>query len=212
MSVKYPRTPHLPWSEGRSEDDVALVDLRRLRSGEVVVTEKRDGENTTLTRDTCHARSLDSGFHPSRTWIRALWGQIRSELPEGMRICGENLYAVHSIRYEALTSYFEVFNVWDGDECLSWDDTLQWCELLGLTHVPVLHRGALPSEAELRGLWQERRSEPTSEGYVVRVAGSFKRAEFPTCVGKMVRAAHVQTDQHWMQKEVEPNGLHLPRT
>lgn len=38
--------------------------------GPVVITEKMDGENTTLYRDGLHARSLDSRHHPSRNWVK----------------------------------------------------------------------------------------------------------------------------------------------
>ncbi|MFE9924807.1 RNA ligase family protein, partial [Streptomyces sp. NPDC005774] len=48
MRVHYPRTPHLPWSPGAASDDIRAGDLSGLRGREVVVTEKLDGENTTL--------------------------------------------------------------------------------------------------------------------------------------------------------------------
>ena len=64
--VKYPRTPHLPWSEGAAEDDIVSSDADMFTGMEVVVTEKLDGENTTMTSEKVHARSLDSRDHPSR--------------------------------------------------------------------------------------------------------------------------------------------------
>ena len=42
------RTPHLPWSPGAAADDVRVGDVAGLRGREVVVTEKLNGENTTL--------------------------------------------------------------------------------------------------------------------------------------------------------------------
>ncbi len=51
MRVSYPRTPHLPWSPGVAADDVRVADLSGLARREVVVTEKLDGENTTLYSD-----------------------------------------------------------------------------------------------------------------------------------------------------------------
>ena len=205
--VKYPRTPHLPSSPGRSEDDVALAATDVFAGRDVVVTEKLDGENTTIGPGYVHARSLDSAPHPSRTWVRALAASVWPDLPDGMRVCGENLYARHSIGYEALPSWFQVFGVWDGDTCLSWDDTVEWCRLLGLVPVPVLHRGLFPGEDAVVSLWQQRFPAGTSEGFVVRDAGAFDRAEFGRRVGKWVRAGHVQTDQHWMTAPVVPNGL-----
>lgn len=140
--VKFPRTYHLPWSAGLTGDDRKLESLDHLIGHECVITEKMDGENTTMTRDYLHARSLSYEAHPSRSWVRALHGQIAHEIPEGMRVCGENLYAVHSIAYENLRSYFQVFAIWDKrNVCLSWDETVEWCALLGLEPVPVLGRG-----------------------------------------------------------------------
>ena len=111
---KYPRTPHLPWSPGFSSDDVILSD--DIFSGrEVVITEKMDGENTSIYCDYIHARSINSGKHPSRDWVNALWGSIKKDIPEGYRICGENLYAQHSIKYVDLESYFYVFSIWNKD-------------------------------------------------------------------------------------------------
>lgn len=43
---------------------------------EVVVTEKIDGENTTMYPDHIHARSLDSNHHPSRNIVKQLHGQV----------------------------------------------------------------------------------------------------------------------------------------
>jgi RNA ligase len=95
--VKYPRTYHLPWSEGIQDDDRTLESLDAFAGRRVVVTEKMDGENTSLYRDHLHARSLDGRHHPSRNWVKQFWSRLRADIPEGWRICGENLYARHSI-------------------------------------------------------------------------------------------------------------------
>lgn len=83
MRTHYPRTPHLPWSPGAASDDVRLADLAGLTGCEVVVTEKLDGENTTLYADGLHARSLDSAHHPSRGRVKALQGRIGPRVPAG---------------------------------------------------------------------------------------------------------------------------------
>ena len=84
MRTHYPRTPHLPWSPGATSDDVRVGDLSGLTGRDVVVTEKLDGENTTLYRDGLHARSLDSGHHPSRAWVKALHGRVAQGDPSGV--------------------------------------------------------------------------------------------------------------------------------
>lgn len=202
--VKYPRTPHLPWSPGGTKDDAYLVDTSHFEGREVVVTEKMDGENTSLYRDRIHARSLDSQHHVSRDWVKALHGMIRNEIPEGWRLCGENVYARHSLNYEELPSYFLLFSIWNEDNVsLAWDDVLEWAEILDLCVVPELYRGDW--DEHLIRDWEI--DELTQEGYVVRLADSFSYQEFPQSLGKWVRPGHVQTDQHWMHAEVVPNRL-----
>lgn len=201
---KYPRTRHLPWSPGAGHDDLIAEQVEHFVGQRVIVSEKMDGENTTLYRDHAHARSLDSRHHPSRDWLKALHARIAHEIPAGWRLCGENLYARHSIAYATLPSYFMLFSVWDADNrCLDWDSTLEWAQLLGLDTVPVLYDGVFDAEwLHALDLDLDR-----CEGYVVRLASSFEYAQFGESVAKWVRQGHVQTDQHWMHQKVVPNGI-----
>ncbi|MCP2310979.1 RNA ligase family protein [Kitasatospora paracochleata] len=204
MRVSYPRTPHLPWSPGASADDVRSGGLDGLRGREVVVTEKLDGENTTLYRDGLHARSLDSGHHPARAWVKGLQGRIGPLAPAGWRVCGENMFARHSIAYRELDSWFYGFSVWDAtDRCLGWDDTVRFLRRLGVPAPRVLWRGTFDERA-LRAL---RFDTERVEGYVVRTVEGFAREEFGLRVAKWVRPQHVQTDTHWMHAAVVENGL-----
>ena len=67
------RTPHVIWSPGRSKDDMALDSIEHLeRLDDAVVTEKLDGENTTLYHNYLHARSIDSKSHPSKRLDQAI--------------------------------------------------------------------------------------------------------------------------------------------
>jgi hypothetical protein len=203
---KYPRTPHLPWSEGATSDDKILKSVAQFEGKQVIITEKMDGENTTLYNDHLHARSLDSKHHPSRNWIKQMHAAIANDIPEGYRICGENLYAKHSITYDKLKTYFYVFSVWDNkNNCLSWDETKEWCDLLGLTLVPTLYEGEW-NEKMINGK-QPFKFDHEAEGYVVRNANSFSYADFTKNIAKYVRKNHVQTDKHWMEIEVVPNKL-----
>ncbi|MFF2147596.1 RNA ligase family protein [Kitasatospora sp. NPDC058190] len=204
MRVHYPRTPHLPWSPGAAADDVRTGDLSALAGAEVVVTEKLDGENTTLYPDGLHARSLDSAHHPSRAWVKGLQSRIGARLPEGWRICGENLFARHSIPYTDLDSWFYGFSVWtERDHCLDWDDTVRFLRRLGIPVPRVLWRGRYDERA-LRAL---RLDLDRQEGYVVRTVRGFPRAEFGERIAKWVRPQHVRTDTHWMHAAVVENGL-----
>lgn len=121
---KYGRTFHLPISPGASSDDKVMPSLEGLMSEDLVVTEKMDGENTTIHAGGSHARSPDSRYHPSRDWLKAFAAGISPQLSEGERIVGENLYARHSVAYDALPSYFLGFAWIIHGEVQSWDTTL----------------------------------------------------------------------------------------
>lgn len=210
--VKYPRTFHLSWSLGATDDDKTHSDadiLVMFGGKEVVVTEKLDGENTTIYADGyCHARSMDSAHHVSRGWVKALAARVALDLPTGWRVCGENLFAKHSIGYEALPSYFMVFGIYDeNNNALSWDDLVEWCELLGLSTVPVLYRGVWDEKA-VRALYPSAsKFGAEAEGYVVRIAEGYAYEDFVSSMAKFVRANHVRTEGHWMHSSVVPNVL-----
>jgi hypothetical protein len=210
--VKYPRTLHFPWSPGATADDRRMDDPDKMFSGtEIVVTEKMDGECTTLYRDYLHARSVEGASHPSRDRVRALHSTIAHDIPEGWRLCGENLYAVHSIAYAALPAHFILFSIWDGrNECLPWDETVLWGDLLGLHTVPVLYRGPWdPGAVRLLDGASTSRFGGEREGYVARLADRFHYRAFRRSVAKYVRKNHVTTDDHWSHKEVVVNKLQV---
>lgn len=201
---KYTRTLHLPWSLGISSDDKILPNTLNFANKQVVVTEKMDGENTSMYNDHIHARSVDSKHHPSRNWVKALHGEIAHKIPPGWRICGENMFATHSIPYYQLDSYFYVFSIWDQDNfCLSWEDTVSYTNKLGLSIPPILYIG----------LWDERKirsleiNTESSEGYVVRISDKFHYDDYSANCAKFVRQNHVQSDEHWMHQSIVPNQL-----
>lgn len=215
MRTKYPRTYHLPWSPGRSDDDkvhTAKAVERMFAGRQVVITEKLDGENCTIYSDSyTHARSLDSKSHESRDAVRALAAQVGTHIPTGWRVCGENLYARHALHYDSLPSFFLVFGIYDDqNHCLSWEETEAYAEMLGLHTVPVIYRG-IWDEAAIKN-WSGRSEYGTEgEGYVVRVADGFAFEDFGKSVAKYVRKGHVQPNSvHWFQQTVVPNRLKLP--
>jgi len=215
LRVKYPRTHHLPWSPGITSNDRVMDDPDTAFGGsEVVVTEKMDGECTTMYRDYLHARAIDYAPHPSRDRVRSLHGAIAHDIPNGWRLCGENVYALHSIAYDALPAHFLMFSIWnDRNECLSWDDTVLWAGLLGLHTVPLISRGPWNHEhVRMTDGLTNSLVGGDREGYVVRLAGSFHYRAFRRSVAKYVRKDHVQTSEHWGAREVVPNRLRKDAT
>lgn len=204
---KYPRTPHLPWSEGATDDDERLSNIDHFVGKHVVVTEKMDGENTTFYNDYYHARSLESKDHPSRHWIKGYWSGLAYTIPNGWRICGENMFAKHSIYYDALPSYFLMFSLWQDDHCASWDVTTNTAKGCNISLVPVLYYG-IWDENKIKSLFTGvSKFDGEQEGYVVRLADEFLYQNFDKCVAKFVRKNHVTTDEHWKQQAIIQNRL-----
>lgn len=203
--VKYPRTYHLPWSPGLSKDDIILADVKNFVGKEVVVTEKLDGENTTLYRDHYHARSLDSTHHVSQGRAKAEHAKIQWDIPEDWRVVCENMFAKHSIEYSNLEAYLYGLSIWnEKNECLSWDETVEWFELFEMPIPPVLYRGIF-DEKLVKALYKSENHD-TMEGYVVRLTDRFSYSQFRQSVAKFVRENHVQT-KHWKNTVIIPNTL-----
>lgn len=212
LKFKHPRTPHLPWSLGASADDIELVDLSSFKDREVVVSEKLDGESTTIGRTKegyySHARSLDSGYHPTRAYVRKLTGRIGWELPLGWRVSGENLYAEHAIHYNSLLDYFLVYGIANEQNIyLSWDEMQEWCGLLNLQSVPLLWRGVWDEEAIKACFSGKSLCGGEQEGYVVRLSERIPYRMWGQDVAKFVRKGHVAGNEHWTKGIITPNEL-----
>lgn len=206
--IKYPRTFHLPWSPGRSNDDKVLQNTKDFEDRDVVATLKMDGECTSMYSDGyIHARSIDSIDHPSRHWVKGYLYAISHRIPEGWRVCGENLYARHSIPYDSLPSYFMVFSVWSGSGCLPWAETVQFCRETGFVTVPVIYEGLWTADMQSFLSAVFKPYERHHEGYVIRTTDGFELGDFQSNVAKFVRSDHVQTDEHWLNKRLIKNCL-----
>jgi ATP-dependent RNA circularization protein (DNA/RNA ligase family) len=204
---------HLPFSPGTTSDDRLLRDTSHFHGMTVVVTEKLDGENTTMNPDRLHARSVDGRDHPSRSYVKGIHGAIVEDIPTNWRICGENMFAKHSIFYTNLDAYFYVFSIWtDQNRCLSWKETEIFAEMLGLRVVPVLYYGPWDEKA-IQACWTGvSRFGPQQEGYVVRNVESFHYDAFEHNVAKFVSdtfSRSLKDSTHWSTQAVTPNLLSL---
>jgi len=165
--------------------------------------------NCSLYYDYYHTRSLESNTHESQHWIKNFHANIKTLILPHFRICGENVYAQHSIKYSQLPSYFLAFSVWNEDLCLSWDDTTHYCNELGIKTVNVLYRG-IWNESEIKKCYTQNSTYGgEQEGYVVRLASEFYFDQFKTSIAKFVRANHVTSNIFWRNKSVIKNGLKL---
>ena len=214
-SPKYNRTFHLPYSEGATNDDKISHDVSSLIGVEIVITEKLDGSNVSLESDDCYARTHSGApTHPSFDALKSLHASVKSKIASNLQLFGEWCFALHSIKYESLPNYLMLFNVrdLDNDTWLSWDEVVLWAEEINVPTVPVLFKGIINSEKELKQLTDKLMLEPSlygpqREGLVVRVFEAFKDEDFSKSVLKRVRKDHVQTSEHWREQVIVKNKI-----
>lgn len=219
---KYPSTPHLPFSPGRGRlvwSAAETVD-RFVGSG-VVVTEKLDGGNTAIYDGRVFARSVavPTG-HRSFDLVKNLWAWKTSGVKD-LVLYGENLYAVHSVRYAAMRPevtfrLFAVLNL--RSACFeSWETVEAVADRFGVPTVPVVERFGVLSKTDLdrwgcvaKDPGSYRRSDlggvDGSEGWVWRLVSGFSVRDFGVSVAKIVRPHHVRSSQHWT-RDWEPVRL-----
>lgn len=201
---KYGRTYHLPWSPGATSDDRISNSVESLLGKEIVITEKLDGENCGMTDDGVFARSHATfTTSPWSREVRALHKlKVEDELGDGVYLFGENMEGIHSIEYTNLTSYFYIFGLRGNNIWVPWSKVEEYSYLLDIPTVPVLFKGVVNTEKELKQLTERLASEPSElggqrEGIVVRNADIFHNDDFAENVMKWVRKDHVITDVHW---------------
>ena len=203
--MKYPRTFHFSWSGGKSSDDKIAQNVESLLDIDIVITEKIDGSNSALTKGGVYGRS--HAEYSQNPWDRELWNlwrKIGKHIDEDVFLFGEGMEGIHSIEYSNLTSYFYLFGVRDGNIWIPWSGVEEYAYLLDIPTVPVLFKGQVSSEKQLKELTENLCKKPSElggqrEGIVVRNAGMFHSDHFSENVMKWVRPGHVTTDQHWQK-------------
>lgn len=219
-SPKYNRTLHVPFSPGGTSDDKIAKDVSTLFNKELVITEKVDGSNTSLEKEGCFARThAGPPTHASFDGFKALHSSTKHLIPDNYQFFGEWCYALHSIPYDKLPTYFLMFaGRFPQDDHLqwsSWEEVEMWAQEIGVASVPVLWKGQVKTEKELRSLVERLAAEPSDlgtirEGVVIRVADTFHNDDFSKFVMKWVRKDHVQTSDHWKTQEIIRNKLLIP--
>ena len=207
---KYFKTFHLPFTMSSTADDKILSHLETQKwfypMEDAYASLKMDGECTTIGRGYSHARSLDSKDHWSRHHIKQLAASLYKDIQPGWRICGENMLAVHSIKYTNLESFFYVFSIWDETNTrLSLDDMIEYCDYTNLKIAPILERGPYRKFNFSKHFGLDFTQD---EGYVVSNSGRFEFDQAYKNIAKVVRANHVQSDEHWIHS-TEKNLLSI---
>jgi len=215
LSQKYGRTYHFPFSPGTTSDDrinhTYWEDIKKIES--LVHTEKLDGENNCLNQFGVFARShATPTTSPWTKQIRERWELIKRDLGN-IELFGENLFAVHSIEYKQIESYYFIFAVRCLDKWLSWDEVKFYAAMFDFPVVPEISIQPVLgiTEVQLKNQIINWANEPgvfgtldtytkeecTREGVVSRNTGEFNLDEFKHNVFKYVRKGHVKTGEHW---------------
>lgn len=199
---KYNRTYHLNFSPGATNDDKISNNIDSLLGIDIIITEKLDGSNTAITKNGVYGRShADFSRNPWDVKNWEIYHRIKNDLGDEY-IFGEGMYAIHSIEYTNLESYFYIFGVRDNNIWIPWQSVEEYSYLLDIPTVPVLFKGKVNTEKELKELVENLVSKPSKlggeiEGVVVRNAGMFHNDDFKDNIMKWVRKDHVTTDIHW---------------
>ncbi|KAJ7757580.1 ATP dependent DNA ligase [Mycena metata] len=221
---KFPRTPHLINLGAATSDDILATDLPALSGQHVVITEKVDGANMGFWLSSDHEIRVQNRSHyvspASHEQFKrlGLWVDSHRDtlyrilgrdahFPSRYILFGEWLAVTHSIPYARLPDRFMAFDVYDRSTD-SWVDRAGLCALLegtGVEVVPLLYEGALPGEAELRGMVQmpSRFWDGRVEGVYVK----FERDGRVVSRGKVVRADFIAGNEHWTRGNLRVNEL-----
>lgn len=211
--MKYPRTPHLPWSPGLTKEERKITSLKNFLNKDITITEKLDGSNIALTSEGVFARS-HSGHptHESFNVIKAKWAEHQAYLDPNIIVYAEYCWAIHTIQYEFLPTHTFIIAAYDKErkiwyECAALADA---AEQLGIRTAPILFCDRVTTTHELEFVTNLLGTNPSAygglrEGVVVRTETFFE--DFETNVAKWVRKNHVSTDVHWSQQPVRRQNV-----
>lgn len=249
--VKYPRTPHLVGSRLQPGDDIAgQVDLNSLSGGQFVWEEKIDGANAAVSfypegRLVLQSRGhvLAGGAREAQFSLFKAWASCHERILHdllGARyvMYGEWCFAKHTVFYDRLPHYFLEFDIFDRERQCFLATAERHAFLAGspVVSVPVVHRGRLTKETDVRGLirhslyksdaWEESLRLSAMEAGIVsedaerQTERSFlseglylKHESDGVVIGryKYVRADFLQaiaeSGSHWAERPLLPNRL-----
>lgn len=220
MFRKYEKTYRIkvPQFEVPGKFTLSDADTKRLLVGQVVIEEKLDGANIGIIRTKSspffRLQKRGSLVGPSEhaqfnffvNWSYQNVAPVVDHIPKGYILYGELLYAKHNVVYDSLTSFVQIFDVWDGQEYLDRKESEE-CFEVGLKMVPLVYSGPAPRREDLVGMIPKRSAMSTIESPEGIVVKNFKKQ----LRGKIVCPQFVEKideeEEYWARKAVEKNRL-----
>lgn len=179
-----------------------------------VINLKMDGEDSSVYADGYfHIRSVDS-TSPSKDSRAKVWASMVSPILANdnlHRMVFENVYDQHSIHYKddnALHCYYQCLFLTEMRDGVEWvvdyKEQAKFCSRWGIGMPPLV---SIANGINSLSIYAKNIDLSLQEGIVVRHPGSFEFSDIPHYVGKWVRPNHVQTDNDWKRKSLEPNQV-----
>lgn len=157
----YGSIPHLPGSNFGGQRDKGVdekaakcfLSKTKEKADVVFVTEKLDGSNTSVLKldgnliplvragQTAYSSRFEQ-HHMFAYWVGKNSEMFDKLLSDGERVVGEWMAQAHGTRYNLEgRSPFAAFDIMRGPLRASYEEFFDRCEAVGLTTVPLLHRG-----------------------------------------------------------------------
>lgn len=162
--TKYPRTPHLEGSRLQAGDeDLQQIPFAQIAGKTIAVEEKCDGANSAVSFDKNGELLLQSrghyligGAREKHFDLFKQWATVHQQtfferLGTRYIMYGEWMYAKHSLFYDALTHYFQEFDIFDREAGIFLDTPSRHALLDGVPviSVPVLARKSFEKIGDL---------------------------------------------------------------
>lgn len=217
---KFPHTPHLLWlGEGTPREDKLLTtgEARTFLEGDLIVEEKVDGANIGLSvgpdgrvraqsrgnylaPGRCHAQ-----WNPLWPWLAQREETLVKALGGELVLFGEWAYALHTVAYTDLPSWFLAFDVYEPANDRFWSvarrNTL--AETLGLYTVPEVFRGHLVLNQVAGLIGPSHFGAPRMEGLYLRRERDGYLQQRAKVVGAEFKQ---QIEEHWTRRALVSNG------
>lgn len=205
--VKYPSTPHIQLSEWYAEGT------------HVILEEKVDGANLGISFSSSGDVILQNRGHlltepfrgqwvPLTPWLRITLNAIFDAITDRYIVFGEWCYAVHTVYYDLLPSWFIAFDIYDkkSEGFLSTKRRNSMLESMRIPVVPELSRGIFTA-TQLSELLNRKSQYSDTD----MIEGLYLRKESELWLEsrmKLVRNNFIQVDElHWRDKPLRFNQV-----
>jgi ATP-dependent RNA circularization protein (DNA/RNA ligase family) len=213
-TMKYPRTPHVPFSNITDPDDI--ISNADIFNKKWVVTEKIDGSQVSFEMDggivvarnrntPLLSGSMDRQFHVLPGWIESNYTGMLGLLGDRYIMFGEWMFHVHTVHYDSLPDWFVGFGMFDkvAGSFIPFLDAVNRMSAAGFATVPVLGTVVLRDRKHLESFVKRSTfGSEEMEGVYLHSIDDADRIKYVTVKFK----DSVDHARHWRQCTRERNS------